>query len=88
MPLIAQFQDISIYMYTERDAPHRLPHFHAYYAEYSATFSITPPGLLEGVLPRRQLRLVLAWAELHQSEIEANWQRVQAGRSPQRIAGL
>jgi len=88
MPTIARFQGINIYIYTERDAPHRLPHFHVYYGEYLASFSINPPNLLEGLLPRRQLRLVLAWAELHEAEIAENWQRVQNGQAPQQIEGL
>jgi hypothetical protein len=88
MPLVSQFRGITIYMYTEPDTPHRLPHFHAYYGEYEASFTITPPVLLEGSLPRVQLRLVLAWAELYQAELAENWQRVHAGRSPERIPGL
>lgn len=88
MPSIARFRGIAIYMYTERDAPHRLPHFHAYYGEYLASFAINPPGLLEGSLPRRQLRFVLAWAELYQAKLEENWQRVQRGQIPEQIPGL
>lgn len=88
MPTISQFHGITIYMYMELGVPHRLPHFHAYYNEYIASFTISPPGLLEGSLPRRQLRFVLAWAELHQAELEENWQQLQAGRLPQKIAGL
>jgi len=88
VPLIAQFRGISVYMYTERDAPHHLPHFHAYYGEHLASFVLTPPGLLEGALPRAQLRFVLAWAELHEVEIKENWRRVQAGLPPQRIPGI
>ncbi len=38
---------------------------------------LTPPELLEGALPRAQLRFVLAWAELNQAEIEENWKRVK-----------
>jgi hypothetical protein len=34
MPTIANFQGLAIYIYMERDAPHRLPHFHVYYGEY------------------------------------------------------
>jgi hypothetical protein len=88
MPVISRFQGITVYLYTERDAPHRLPHFHVYYGEYLASFAITPPGLLEGSLPRRQLRLVLAWAELHEEELEENWWRVQNGQSPHQVEGL
>ncbi|NJR53069.1 MAG: DUF4160 domain-containing protein [Leptolyngbyaceae cyanobacterium CSU_1_3] len=88
MPLIAQFRGISVYMYTEPNAPHHLPHFHTYYAEYAATFTLMPPEMLEGALPRTQLRLVLAWAELHRNQIEENWRLVQAGQPPKRIAGI
>ncbi len=88
MPILSQFRGISIYMYSEPDARHRLPHFHAYYGEHAATFAITPPGQLEGTLPRTQLRLVLAWAELYQREIDENWRLIQAGQAPKRIPGL
>ncbi len=88
MPTIAQFHGISIFMYLEIGQPHRLPHFHVYYGEYSASFAINPPALLEGALPRRQLRLVLAWAELYQEELQVNWERVQNGWAPNRIQGL
>jgi hypothetical protein len=53
-----------------------------------ASFAMDPPGLLEGSLPRRQLRYVLAWAELHQEELLENWQLVQNGRRPNQIEGL
>ena len=33
------------------------------------TFELTE----EGYLPRKQLKLVLAWAELKQEELKANW---------------
>lgn len=88
MPSIARFRGITIYIYTETNAPHHLAHFHAYYGEYLASFAINPPGLLEGALPRRQLRFVLAWAELYQDELEENWQRVQSGELPHQIQGL
>ncbi|MFL5842253.1 MAG: DUF4160 domain-containing protein [Thermoleophilaceae bacterium] len=32
---------------------------------------------IESTLERRQLRLVLAWAELHQDELRENWQRAR-----------
>jgi Domain of unknown function (DUF4160) len=88
VPSISQFRGIIIYMYTEPNAPHQLPHFHAYYAEFMASFAISPPALLEGALPRRQLRFVLAWAELYQAELEENWRLTQAGRQPKQIIGL
>jgi hypothetical protein len=87
MPSIARFRGITIYMYTEAGL-HRLPHFHAYYGEYLASVAIDPPGLLEGSLPRRQLRLVLAWAELYQEELRQNWERVQNGQTPHQLEGI
>ncbi len=47
--------------------PHS-PHFHAYYQDAVAVYAIDPVGLLAGELPRRQTRMVEAWAELHQEE--------------------
>lgn len=88
MPSVAHFRGITIYIYTEPHAPHRLPHFHAYYGEYVSSFAISPPALLEGSLPRRQMRFVLAWAELHEAELEENWWRVQEGQSPHKIEGI
>ncbi|MBM4000710.1 MAG: DUF4160 domain-containing protein [Planctomycetes bacterium] len=44
--------------------------------------------MLIGNLPRRQRRLVEAWAELHQDELVANWDRLQAGEAPRPIAPL
>ncbi|TMA56178.1 MAG: DUF4160 domain-containing protein [Deltaproteobacteria bacterium] len=40
------------------------------------------------LLPRRQRRLVEAWGELHQEELMADWDRLQAGRPPQPIEPL
>jgi len=68
--------------------PHHLPHFHAYYQNDVAVYGINPIELIEGSLPRRQRRLVEAWAELHQSELAADWERLQAGLKPVSIEPL
>jgi hypothetical protein len=75
-------------MYAELGAPHHVSHFHAYYQDESAVFSIDPIELIAGALPRRQHRLVEAWAELHQAELTAAWDRLQAGRKPIAIEPL
>jgi len=75
-------------MYAEFGAPHQTPHFHAYYQDAVAIYGIETLELVSGFLPRRQQRLVEAWAELHQEELVADWQRLQAGRKPQAIAPL
>ncbi len=65
MPEISRFFGIIIRMYWEMNMRHHAPHFHAYYQDSVAVFSIEPVELLAGELPRRQIRLVEAWAELH-----------------------
>ena len=34
-------------------------------------------NLVEGDMPRKQIRLISAWAELHKDELEANWRLVK-----------
>ena len=88
MPEIARFFGIIIRMYVESSAPRHRPHFHAYYQDAVAIYSIDPIELISGLLPRRQQRFVEAWAELHQDELLANWERLQAGRPPAKVAPL
>ncbi|MEI8226771.1 MAG: DUF4160 domain-containing protein [Planctomycetota bacterium] len=68
--------------------PHHAPHFHAYYGDDEAVFGLEPVELLAGSLPRRQTRLVVAWAELHQQELVADWDRLQDGEKPLPISPL
>jgi hypothetical protein len=75
-------------MYWELGAQHHAPHFHAYYQEYTAIFSIDPVEPMEGSIPRRQTRLVEAWAELHQSELMSDWELLQSGQHPLPIEPL
>lgn len=88
MPEIARFFGIIIRMYAEPGVPHHRPHFHAYYQNHIAIYAIDPIELMGGGLPHREERLVEAWAELHQGELLENWQRLQGGQLPHRIAPL
>ena len=88
MPEISRFFGIIIRMYAEPFAPHHLPHFHAYYQDQAAVYGIEPVQLISGVLPTRQRRLVEAWAELHQEELQGDWQLLQSGRRPHPIEPL
>ena len=88
MPEISRFLGIIIRMYMEAGAQHDAPHFHAYYQENVAVFGLDPIELLAGSLPRRQMRLVEAWAELRQEELLADWQLLQRGQAPRPIAPL
>ena len=75
-------------MFMEVGGPHHTPHFHAYYQDEVGIFSIDPVELIAGSLPRRQCRLVEAWAELHQAELAADWEELQHGKAPQPIEPL
>ena len=88
MPELSRFFGIIIRMYMEVGAPHHLPHFHAYYQDDVGVFSLDPIELIAGSLPKRQRRLVEAWAELHQQELSAAWERLHAGRLPASIDPL
>ncbi len=88
MPELSRFYGIVIRMYMEASAPHHLPHFHAYYQDEMGVFGLEPIDLIAGSLPRRQQRLVEAWAELHQEELVDAWQRLQSGQAPLAIDPL
>ena len=88
MPELSRFFGIVIRMFVEIDGPHHRPHFHAYYQDDVAIMGIEPIDLIAGTLPRRQQRLVEAWAELHREELMADWDRLQAGQFPKPIEPL
>ena len=88
MPEISRFFGIVIGMFWEANAPHHQPHFHVRYQEHRASFSIDPIELLAGSLPRRQQRLVEAWAELHADELKKNWDLLIHDNNPKPIIPL
>ena len=87
MPEISRFYGIIIRIFFETGR-HQLPRFHAAYAEYVASYTIDPPAVLAGVMPRKQHNLILAWTELHQEELIENWRLVSQNHSPKMIEGL
>jgi hypothetical protein len=60
MPELLRFHGIIIRMFAERSAGHHEAHFHAYYQEHSAVFTIRPLAVIAGSLPQRHQRLVEA----------------------------
>jgi len=53
-----------------------------------AVVGLDPIDVIAAELPRRQRRLVEAWAELHQTELLEGWERLQRGEAPLPIAPL
>jgi hypothetical protein len=74
VPTISRFFGIAIVMFFD---DHGFPHFHARHSDRGAKVRIDNLEVIESNLRRRQLRFVLAWAELHQEELEENWQRAR-----------
>lgn len=66
MPELSRFFGIIVRMYMEAGIQHHVPHFHAYYQNEVAVYGINPIELISCNLPKRQQRMVEAWAELHQ----------------------
>jgi Domain of unknown function (DUF4160) len=85
MPTISRFFGITIAMFFD---DHGFPHFHARHAEDEAKVRIDNLEVIDSNLGRRQLRFVLAWAELHQEELEENWRRARSGETLQEIEPL
>ncbi len=88
MPIISMFYGIIVRMYLLDNQHHHLPHVHAKYGEFEASICIADGELLAGELPRKQLRLVQAWIELHRDELNADWLLAVSGELPYKIAPL
>lgn len=84
MPTISIFYGIKITMNYNDHFP---SHFHAEYQGYEALIEIEN-GNVTGKMPRRALNLIWDWLELHQDELEENWQRARKRQALQSIAPL
>lgn len=82
------FYGVIIRMYLLDEQHHNLPHIHAKYAEFEASINLVDGDVLAGELPRKQLRLVQAWIELHRDELMADWELARSGELPYKIAPL
>ena len=81
------FYGIIIQMFYPPDE-HLPPHFHAFYAEHEAQIKIENGEIMAGGLPNRQMKLVLAWTELHKEDLLADWRIVMNGEKPFAIEPL
>jgi len=87
MPLISQFYGILIYIYREANGKHNVPHFHAAYGEFEAVYDFEG-NLLDGKLPKKQNKLVEAWALIHTDELNAAWKAWNENGEVIKIEGL
>ena len=85
MPLVSEFYGIKIYMYWDEHYP---MHFHAEYGSHKAIISVEAAAVIKGALPAKQLKLVLAWCEIHKEELIKNWAFGQEHKQISKIAPL
>lgn len=84
MPEIARFLGIVIGIFPREHPP---MHFHAVYGEYQIILDIET-GIVHGDFPKRALRHVLEWYDLHKDELIEDWNLVQAGKPAKKIMPL
>lgn len=87
MPTLSMFLGILIKMNWKDAGQHNKPHFHAWYGEYEASFSLDGE-ILAGSFPSRQAVYVKAWALMHEDELAANWKLALNGEETFRIDPL
>lgn len=80
MPVISLFQGLIVYMFYMDNKQHKLPHIHVKYNEDEGVYSIPEGNLLEGKLPKAKEKLILAWIELRQEDLLADWQLAVSGQ--------
>lgn len=85
MSEIALFLGIRITMCYD---DHNPPHFQAEYVGRKAIVDIEDGCVISGGFPSRQLKFVLAWAELHKDELMQNWELAKSAQPLNRIAPL
>jgi len=84
MPELSKFLGMVIGIFPREHPP---PHFHAVYGEYQITVEIQD-GVVHGDFPKRALRLVLEWLDLHEQELLEAWELIQGGHPVKKIAPL
>ena len=60
---------------------HNLPHIHVKYQDEEAVISILDGLLLDGTLKINKMKLVLAWIEIHNEELIADWELATRGET-------
>jgi len=84
MPIISYFFGIYIRMYHD---DHNPPHIHVEYQGHEALLIISNAGILAGSLPNKAHKIVKEWMQVHQEELQNDWQRAVRLEPLLRIAG-
>jgi hypothetical protein len=84
MPESSRFLGIVISRYYREHQP---AHFHATYGEYDVVVDIET-GVVSGRFPKRALRHVFEWQELHKDRLLENWTLAKERKPLKSIAPL
>ncbi len=84
MPEISRFYGIIIRMFFNEHNP---PHFHAEYGEYRVVVNLNDE-VVNGFMPKRALKLIFEWLDLHKEELINNWEKCKNDTSPDKINPL
>lgn len=60
------------------DAHHNPAHFHAWYGDYKVSVDIMN-GVIKGKMPRKELKFIFEWLDLHKEELLINWEKTKKG---------
>lgn len=85
MPIISAFFGIVIRMFYKEHEP---AHFHAEHAGQGAKFDFDGVILVGEIRSMKARARIRAWALQHRAELEANWEKMKAGRPLEGIEPL
>jgi desulfoferrodoxin (superoxide reductase-like protein) len=88
MPTISMFYGVLIRLFFHDTDKHHVPHIHADYQGEVAVYSIKDGCVLAGSIPPAKHKLVVAWIEIHQEDLMADWELAVNGQNPLPIRGL
>ena len=75
MPQISYFYGIYIFMNFN---DHNPAHFHAWYGDYKVSVDIMN-DVIKGKMPRKELKFIFEWLDLHKEELLINWEKAKKG---------
>jgi hypothetical protein len=85
VPIISAFFGIVIRMFYKEHEP---AHFHAEHAGQQAKFDFSGTLIAGEIRSRKARERIREWAQLHRTELEANWENMKAGRPLESIEPL
>ena len=87
MTELSRFYGIKVAIHMEVNAQHNIPHVHAKYGEYNASFDFNGEKLA-GDFPNTATNLMKEWILDNLDEVQNSWDKINKGEKPNKIAPL